>query len=801
MSVREIPVAIRAHAEVKRLKDKKIAKGRKGTSKEDLRKPYGKRVMVIDTETATDIYQNLLFGQAAIYEGTNQAYIDGLEKEAYLFYGDNLTEEDMKILREYAKASGLKLLSRQEFVDKVFWPEVWELGTLCVGFNLPFDLSRLAISVKTFACGEHESEFELRLSDSTYKPTILIKPIDSRKAFISLRFPTRPKRQSERIPFRQGRFLDLRTLVFALTNESHSLESACELYQVEHGKERAAEHGKITWNYLSYNSRDVLATIELYCKVKEEFDRHPITLEAGKAYSPASIGKAYYKAMGIKPFHEKQPDFPKEILGYAMAAYYGGRAECHYRGKPVKVFHTDVASMYPSVFTLQDLWSWVIAGRLDVVEATEEIKRLVDGISLEGLFNKEAWKNVPGLVLVKPDYELLPVRAEYGRESGYQIGLNYLTADKPFWYTLADVIACKLLTGKTPEIIKGLKIVPVGVQEGLQPVKIRGEIPLDPAKDNFFKRVIELRKEVKGRVKQSGDEADAMQLFLKILANSASYGVYIEINREDFDEEAEIDVYGTEHFTVKNDYAEINGRYYNPLVAVMITGAARLILAMIEKTVCDLGGDYAFCDTDSMSIIDLVNGRPEEIGKQVVEKFKRLMPYDFGGSLLEAEDYNWERVDWNKDTDKGNVKKGKYYPLYCYMVSAKRYVLYNLIPGGEGNCRIVTRKKSDHGLGHLRSPIEGKKNDWINHLWKRVISNEHNLPYEEPDWFYLPAFAQLSIGKPSIYRILNRDDSLPYSEQVKPFNFVLVAYPVEDKIFGRHVINKFYCRKYQAVGL
>ena len=48
----------------------------------------------------------------------------------------------------------------------------------------------------------------------------------------------------------------------------------------------------------------------------------PINKEAGEIYSPASIGKAYYEAMGIIPLAKKQPDFPQDVLGYAMASYY-----------------------------------------------------------------------------------------------------------------------------------------------------------------------------------------------------------------------------------------------------------------------------------------------------------------------------------------------------------------------------------------------------------------------------------------------------------------------------------------------
>ncbi len=813
MSTREIPIAIRAHTVI----PKKEWPNFKGKNKKDLRLPYGVRVMVFDTETTTDIFQNLLIGQAVIYEShgqNNQVYLGYGLKGKYLFYGENLTEEDMNVLIQYAKEQNAELLSRHEFVLKVFWPEVWELGTICVGFNLPFDLSRLAISAKTSKKGKHKDDFEFKLCDSFFYPTVLITPIDSKKAFIKLRFPTRPGTRNKRKPFRQGRFVDLRTLTFALTNESHSLKSACKLYQVEHGKEEAEEHGKITLDYCRYNARDVQATFELYCKVKAEFDKHPLVnndnepMEAGKIYSPATMGKAYYRAMGIKPLSEIQPDFPPEVLGYAMAAYYGGRSECHYRGKPVKVYHTDITSMYPSVFTLQNLWSWVIADHFQVLKATEEIKNLVETISLDKLFQKEFWGSIPALVQIKPNHDLLPVRAEYIQGSGSQIGLNYLTTDKPMWYTLADVFVSKILTGKTPEIIQAIRIIPGKPQKGLKEIKLRGDIPINPATDNFFKRVIELRKKVKKRVKSKGDEADAMQLFLKILANSTSYGVYIELNREEEAEETEVQIYGLESFPYKDKQIEKPGRYYNPLIAVMITGAARLILAMMEKTTMDLGGNFAFCDTDSMSIIDLKNDMPEVIGRQVVERFKKLYPYEDpngNSSLLAAEDYNWERKDWTKDTDKSNVIDNNYYPLYCYMVSAKRYVLYNLIPDEQGHVKVIIRKKSDHGLGHLRSPLtKGQdKTKWVDDVWLSIICRKYGLEFVEPDWFYKPAMAQLSVSKPSLYNVLNREKGKPYREQVKPFNFMLVAYPENSgSLFGENaLIPEFYCREYKSIGL
>ena len=72
-------------------------------------------------------------------------------------------------------------------------------------------------------------------------------------------------------------------------------------------------------------------------------------LQASRAYSPATIGKAYLREMGVRsPAKRVDP----EILGYGMSAYYGGRAECRIRRTPVPVVYCDFLSMYPTVCAL-----------------------------------------------------------------------------------------------------------------------------------------------------------------------------------------------------------------------------------------------------------------------------------------------------------------------------------------------------------------------------------------------------------------------------------------------------------------
>ena len=79
------------------------------------------------------------------------------------------------------------------------------------------------------------------------------------------------------------------------------------------------------------------------------------------------------------------------------------------------------------------------------------------------------------------------------------------------------------------------------VQHGLKPVDLRGAISVDPRKEDFFTRVIEYRKQNKAD--------DRLQYFLKILANSTSYGTYLELNPVKIDpsNRPKITVYSGEH--------------------------------------------------------------------------------------------------------------------------------------------------------------------------------------------------------------------------------------------------------------
>jgi|SRR6516165_6375066 hypothetical protein len=88
------------------------------------------------------------------------------------------------------------------------------------------------------------------------------------------------------------------------------------------------------------------------------------------------------------------------------------------------------------------------------------------------------------LVQVSPEDDILPVRTKYDGET-YTIGLNHLRAAEAFWYTLADCLVSKLLTGRCPRIERAVTYRPGPPQVGLISAKIleRDDFRIDPTRD------------------------------------------------------------------------------------------------------------------------------------------------------------------------------------------------------------------------------------------------------------------------------------------------------------------------------
>lgn len=228
------------------------------------------------------------------------------------------------------------------------------------------------------------------------------------------------------------------------------------------------------------------------------------------------------------------------------------------------------------------------------------------------------------------------------------------------------------------------------------------------------------------------------------------------------------------------------GAYCFPPMASLITGAARLMLTLLEGSVTALGGTYAMEDTDSMAIVATERGGPiscpggdhESVQalawhqvKQISTKFDALNPYDRSAvpdSILKIED------------DNRDLRTQQQRQIHCFAISAKRYALFlkkangapALLREGKNN---KENRGSEHGIGHLLSPTNPDDEDrkWIAQAWENMIRKHLGLSTSKLGFEDAPAVGRVTVSSPAVMRPftrLNKDKA--YVDQIKPFNFL-----------------------------
>ena len=651
-------------------------------------------ILVFDTETTTDTKQELRVGY---YE----RYSDGELVESS-FFGPS--DNARYVEGAFESASFMPTESfRQVLARFAYRPD-----SLVVGFNLPFDISRIAGSWSA-ARGNYEGGFSFTLTHGT---SIRVKHLAKHKALLG--FSGKGVR---------GKLCDVSTIAKALYSRGFSLGQLADYLSVETQKGTTDYDGPISEQYLNYLRTDVRATFECFKVLREKWTSYGLSRTGiNNVISEASIGKAALKEMGVKPFMELNSWEP-ELLGTVLGTYYGGRSEIHLRKTKADVVCLDFLSMYPTVCSLMNLWQFVIADRVDSEECTSRVVEDLEKFQLSDLNKYKLWHHLSIICQVDPDDDIFPVRAKYNGVSK-TVGVNYVSSSAPIWYTLADCLASKLLTSKAPKILKAIRFYPVGQQKKLKPLYILGnkQYGVDPYNSDFYRRLVELRTTT------SGDE----RLAIKIIANSTCYGIFIEVITKNI-EERSVEYYSDEKHHVAMSKEEKAGTYFNPLLATLITSAARLLIAGCEVLSQRVGLDWVLCDTDSMFLTGKDVGSKVDL---VTDFFQELNPYAVKANVLKNENPKNELLE-------------------CYAISAKRYVLFRK------NGSIY--KASSHGLGHFSAPYGERHTntgaaEWINDMWVDLLfpakSSVHMLRK--------PAMAQFTASTPRLCK------------KVPPFSFVSV---------------------------
>jgi hypothetical protein len=243
--------------------------------------------------------------------------------EEGMFHDTALSATELKRLRQYARSTKpdtvadgsdrLHLFALPKYVHEVLGIGI-QAKALIVGFNLGFDLSRIAADWQAAKNGGWSLIFSQwrdprtgELKPNKFFPRIVVKALNSKTAIIhSTRAPmSEPSTKSNKARlWPTARFLDLRTLLWALRNRSYSLKSAGVEFKTKHQKLNHTPTGKLTVNEIEYARQDVACTLDLLNAAKQEFDLHPIEQGPDRMFSPASVAKGYIDKLNV--FHPSE---------------------------------------------------------------------------------------------------------------------------------------------------------------------------------------------------------------------------------------------------------------------------------------------------------------------------------------------------------------------------------------------------------------------------------------------------------------------------------------------------------------
>ena len=757
------------------------------------------QALIFHCATTADEKQDLLFGAYVCAELKDAQWI---AKDIGLFHRDGHPEE-ARVFKRFVAGSTFELGTVKEFRRKVFLKYL-KAGARIVAYDAPRQISRIAVKWNKSLKRRRAFSFYFRLfkdkktgkiRPSGFEPGLSIESLDATKAIYPLiryKFHEQDAEREEEQQSSSVHVLDLKTLTAVLTGDAYTFASACEIFGAPASRAHKIRSG-VTKPAIEDLLRNVTGELELLNRLNEKFATHgSLGLVPERSYSPATLAKASFSAMGVKPPEEKF-DVPDRINGIAMQALAAGRAECTIRRMLLPVTYVDFHAQFPVVSSLLDCREILCAESLEFLDITSRAREIVEHATLDDCFRPAFWKQLRWYALVEALEDVVPMRAKFSQGSDPTLGWNFLTSKQPFWMTGLDVIAAKLITGKPMRILKAIEVVPHGVQPGLLPVKLYGQVEVDPLRDDLAVKLVELRDSLKTKEPH-------LAAGLKVAANSAAFGILCQLDVKDLESPSALHVFYGEatYSTPPVEVWEQPAEFYCPVIASLVTGGSHLLCAMLERAVRDMGGQIAAMDTDSAMIVSTKDGglvrcaggphRLEDYRlpsghaairalswaevDRIREQFQALNPWHDALSVpflkLEAENF---------------ASDGNRHQLYAYCVSAKLYCLFNL----DGN-RLLVRKPSGHGLGFLQAPYSvaewqrrtGRKwkedlPPWIFEAWHLILSRELGLPHEPPSWLKQPAVMAVPITTPQVLSRLGR-----FKDVLRPFTVATIPFPKKE---------------------
>jgi hypothetical protein len=180
--------------------------------------------LAFDCETTIDATQRLRFGFYQIRKGEN------LDQEGIFYDPNAITIDEEALLGNYATMRQLKMVTVKTFRSDIFLKYGYTRRATVVGFNLPFDISRIAVDHSP-ARRSMRGGFSFQMTRDGDDPRVRVKHLSPRAALIDFAKPGEQetprgmRKRGFKVATYRGQFVDLKTTSAALLSGRFSLES------------------------------------------------------------------------------------------------------------------------------------------------------------------------------------------------------------------------------------------------------------------------------------------------------------------------------------------------------------------------------------------------------------------------------------------------------------------------------------------------------------------------------------------------------------------------------------------------
>ncbi len=404
-------------------------------------------------------------------------------------------------------------------------------------------------------------------------------------------------------PTRGGDFIDLLSLAYALDADrgagfvEHARNVGVDVSELPVAVPTGAEGAAVVARAVTDLHRLALVLDEVagrWFTTSQDRKEHRRRLPLAWVQSPAALADHLLRHVKVTAPLDKFDLDPAEYRAWAES-FHGGWCsdEPRLRGRPFDAAAGDLSSAYPLVAYLIGWWRLITAKRLRPIDVTTALRAHVERVAVDptAALDPRAWSRF-GVTLVEvvPHGEPFVVAVDdLKRPDGRTEVLPVYCSGRSMFYAWPDVVGAAARSGRVPKIVRAVRLVPVGREEGL-----RSEVPVYPGLvlDTTEDPVLGL---VRRRRSAKAVDDDVLSATLHTMTNGLVSG-----NPSRLD-----DVW------TKAGRKWRRSERYGPWaflpLASTVTAGSRLLLAVFDRMVRDAGGIVAYRDTDS----SLVPASPE----------------------------------------------------------------------------------------------------------------------------------------------------------------------------------------------